>query len=283
MSWDWRPEILLLLGSAGLFYGRGWRRLRRRGRGQLATTGRLIAYLAGLLVLVITLMSPLDVLAGWLFFLHMIQHILMLTIAPILLLLGDPFPFFIWGMPGGERIGRALFGRHAPFRRFLRQVMQPGVVWLTFVVFLWGWHDPHAYNAALRYPLLHDFQHLTFFLPGMMSWWGVIGAGPHLQRPLSPIVRVIYLLGTAAANAVPGVIIALSGAPIYTYYESVPRLWGISVMQDQVISGLIMWIPGTMMYLLAALFFVGRVMNWVPNPAGLRDLRGLEPTREVSW
>jgi cytochrome c oxidase assembly factor CtaG len=123
---------------------------------------------------------------------------------------------------------------------------------------LWGWHDPNAYNAALRSRWVHDLEHITFFGTALLLWWHAIGAGPRLHARLPTILRIVGLLATASANMIPGVVIALVPTPLYTYYVEVPRTWGLTVMQDQVLSGLIMWIPGTMMYLSAAVILILR-------------------------
>jgi putative membrane protein len=257
-TWDWRPEVILILGLNSLFFVSGWLRLRRRGRARLASGWRLTSYLAGMIVLGLSLMSAVDVFGQWLFFMHMIQHALMLMIAPPLLLLANPFPFMVWGLPGARRISAWLLGGEAPFRNGLRWLTRPPIVWLAFVTVLWGWHDPNAYNAALRSRWVHDLEHITFFGTALLLWWHAIGAGPRLHARLPTILRIVGLLATASANMIPGVVIALVPTPLYTYYVEVPRTWGLTVMQDQVLSGLIMWIPGTMMYLSAAVILILR-------------------------
>jgi putative membrane protein len=261
-SWDFRPDVILLLLLSGGLYLVGWIRLRR-GRHQLATTPRLVSYFAGLFVLGIALMSAIDILGGFLFFMHMIQHLLVLSIVPVLLWLAEPFPIILWALPRPwqKQIGRILFSRRAPFRQFLRWLSAPGLIVLIFLIFVWGWHDPNAYNAALRIPWVHDLQHLTFFLPAMLGWWKAIGAAPHFYGRTSVLGRAAQLLGTAVINMIPGVAIAMSRAPIDTYYLDGPRLWGITVMNDQMISGIIMWIPGTMMYVIAILVIIGRKLG----------------------
>lgn len=263
LSWDLRPQVIITLLLAGGTYARGWWRLRSRGVSQhsLANMWRLVAYLSGLLILGVALMSPIDVLGGQLFFMHMIQHLLLVMIVPPLLLLANPLPFFMWGLPVPARhqVGR-LLSRRSAFRRGLYTLTAPGLVWMAFVAFLLGWHDPSAYNAALRSNLIHDLEHLTFFGAAMLFWWLVIGAGPRF-RSLSPGVRLALLLVTVPVNMAAGVVIAFAAQPIYTYYTTVPRLWGISVLLDQMIGGVIMWIPGSMMYLLAALIIISHLIQ----------------------
>lgn len=259
-TWDFRPDVILVLALSGLFFVSGWLRLRRRGRSRLASGWRLVSYLSGLTVLSLALMSAIDVFGQRLFFMHMIQHALMIMIAPPLLLLANPFPFMVWGVPGARQVSAWLLGRAAPFRNVLRLSTRPAIVGLAFVTVLWGWHDPNAYNTALRLRWVHDLEHLTFFGTALLLWWHAIGAGPRLHPRASTLMRIVGLLATAGANMIPGVVIALAPTPLYTYYVDAPRTWGLTVMQDQVLSGLIMWIPGTMMYLSAAVILILRML-----------------------
>jgi cytochrome c oxidase assembly factor CtaG len=206
-------------------------------------------------------MSPIDVLGGQLFFMHMVQHLLLVMIVPPLLLLANPLPFFLWGLPAWARHkAGGLLSRRSAFRRGLYALTAPGLVWMAFIAFFLGWHDPSAYNAALRSDVIHDLEHLTFFGTAMLFWWLIIGAGPHL-RSHSRGVRLALLLATVPVNMAAGVVIAFSNQPIYTYYTTVPRLWGMTVMLDQMIGGVIMWIPGSMMFILAALIIVSRMIQ----------------------
>jgi len=259
--WDWRLDLILIMALAGIAFTAGWLRLRRRGRRQLATDWRLVSYWGGLIVSGIASMSPVDTLGGQLFFMHMIQHLLIVMIAVPLLLLANPFPFIVWGLPGGQSVSEYLFRSQSPFRNALRQATRPGIVWMAFVAILWGWHDPALYSAAQGNFWVHDLQHVTFFGSAMLLWWHVIGAGPRIHGRLVPLARIGMLVATGAANMIPGVVIALAQVPLYPYYANVARPWGISVLQDQSMAGLIMWIPGTMMYLLTALAIVIRMLN----------------------
>ncbi|MFQ5398163.1 MAG: cytochrome c oxidase assembly protein [Anaerolineae bacterium] len=276
LSWGWRADVIVLLAVAGTLYSMGWRRLRRRirqrpgalpsGRWQLSSAWRLTAYLSGLLLTGIALMSPLDTLGAALFTFHMIQHLLLIMIAPPLLMVANPMPFMLWGLPAPWRrkVGRALtrlLNSKAPFRRNLRKVTTPGIIWMAWVVSLLGWHDPNAYNAALRHELVHDVEHLTFFLAGMLFWWHVTGAGPRIHKRFGPIGRIAFLLSAIPPNMLIGVAIAFAREPIYTYYLDAPRLWGLTVMMDQQLGGVIMWVPGSMMYIIAALVLAARLLE----------------------
>ncbi len=282
VSWSWRPEVGLPLLTLGALFVVGWRRLRRLDRAgrphpQLGQRWRLISYGAGLLALVLALLSPIDLLSGQLFFMHMIQHMLLVMVAPPLLWLANPMPVLVWGLPLRLRrlAGRQLFGQHASLRRWLTPLTRPVGVWLVYFFILWGWHDPGAYNAALRDDLVHDLEHLTFFGSAMLLWWHIIGAGPRWHKRFSYLGRTAYSLASVPGNMILGVAIALAETPIYTYYLSVPRVWAVSVLTDQQISGIIMWIPGSMMHLIAAIVLIarwqqqeGRMVEPTVTPAG---------------
>lgn len=266
LSWEWRIEVIIPLLAVATLYISGWRRLRRRGARQ-AAPWRLVSYLAGLFFLALSLLSPLDLLSQQLFFVHMIQHLLQIMIAPPLLLLANPLPFMLWGLPTDalrRRVGgglSALLHRESDFRRGLRAATSPGVIWLFWVIVVVGWHDPAAYNAALRSRFLHDLEHILFFAAGMLFSWHVVGAGPRIHKQFGLVGRIAFVLSAIPPNMALGVFLAFAGSTVYTYYDAVPRLWGISTVTDQRIGGVIMWVPGNMMYIIAALILVTRLMR----------------------
>mgnify|MGYP001113214468 CR=1 FL=1 len=266
LSWEWRLEVIIPVLLLGVLYTAGWRRLRfrrRRRPAQMANGWRLVAYWAGLILIALALLSPIETLSGQLFLMHMIQHLLLVMFAPPLLLLANPLPFILWGLPAPARVqtGKALshlLHRKSSFRRYLRLATSPGVVWFLFVFFLIGWHDPGLYNAALRSDLVHDIEHLTFFLSAMLYWWHVVGAGPRIHKRFSRPAQVMYVIAAIPPNMFTGVAITFANQPIYTYYLSVPRLWGLDALSDQQLGGLIMWVPGSMMYIIAVLIITAR-------------------------
>ncbi len=265
LSWEWRIEVVLPLALLVVLYVRGWRRLRRRTRAayRLANGWRLAAYLGGLTVVLLALVSPIDVLGGQLFFMHMIQHLFLVMFAPPLLMLANPLPFLLWGLPekwrrtAGGWLSVALH-RESRFRRAVRSATSPGVVWMLYVIFLVGWHEPNLYNAALRNDFVHDVEHLTFFLPAMLYWWHVVGAGPRIHRQFGMPGRIAYNIAAIPPTMLTGIAIAFAEQPIYSYYLSVPRPWNLDVLSDQRLSGIIMWIPGSMMYIIAVLILAAR-------------------------
>lgn len=196
-------------------------------------------------------------------------------LAPPLLLIANPFPFFLWGLPDTpRRVVAGLFKTKSPFRHALRTVTPPGIIWIVYTACLLGWHDPNAYNWALRNEWAHDIEHFTFFITAMLFWWHVIGSGPRIHGQFARMPRIGYLLVSVPITMLTGIAIAFSSEPIYTYYTTVPRLWGTSVMNDQILGGVIMWVPGSMMYIIAALIIIARL---VQNEADK------EPLPEAEW
>jgi cytochrome c oxidase assembly factor CtaG len=232
----------------------------------LAKVWRLVSYVAGLVVMGLALLSPIDTLGSQLFLMHMIQHLLLIMIAPPLLLLANPMPFMLWGLPGSWRlkvgwgIGRLLH-RQSPIRRNFRLITSPGILWLVWVILIFGWHDPTLYNAALQNDFVHDIEHISFFTAGMVFWWHVTGAGPRIHKQPPLLGRIAFVIGAIPPNMLTGVVLAFATEPIYTFYTAVPRLWNLSVMDDQRIGGVIMWVPGSMMYIIAALVLVAQLLD----------------------
>ncbi|MCO5184373.1 MAG: cytochrome c oxidase assembly protein [Anaerolineae bacterium] len=263
-SWEFRPIIIIPILLMGVLYTIGWLRLRRLGRfharrPHLAAWWRLPVYWLGLVLIALSLLSPIDTMAGLLFSMHMVQHLLLAMLAPPLLMAANPMPVIMWGLPGKTRrpIGAVLFNRQSAIRPIVTKITQPGIMLFVYIIFLWGWHDSSMYNAALRSDLVHDIEHTTFFITAMLLWWHITGAGPRFHKRLGYLGRAALAIAAIPATMIAGVAIAFASTPIYTFYESVPRLWGISVMTDQQLGGAIMWIPGSMMFLLAGLVLIG--------------------------
>ena len=260
-AWSWRPEVLLVVAALGSAYTLGWRRLRNAGRRRGAAWWRLIAYLTGLLALLVALLSPIHELGSRLLTGHMIQHLLMTMVAAPLLLLGNPLPHCLWGLPRrGRRAAGRLLTRHAAFRKALWALTEMPVAWIAYVGTLWAWHLPVAYVAALSHHIIHDAEHVTFFGTALLFWWPVIEPAPRLHRRMHPGFAIVYLVAATGQNTLLGALIALPERVLYPYYVSPPRLFGLSPLDDQALAGGLMWTSGHM-YLLPILVVVARIFR----------------------
>jgi putative membrane protein len=274
-AWDLRPVVLLLVATLGSLYLRGWWRLRRtpRTRGA-APAWRLAAYLLGLASVVLALCSPLELLAELSFTAHMAQHQLLMMGAPPLLLLGAPFPFILWALsPRLRRRVGALVTRPGPVRRVLRTLTWMPVAGTLFTVTLWGWHHPLAYEAALRYPVLHDLEHLTFFGTAVLFWWPIINPAPRFHHLTSGVMygaRIGYLILATAQNTLLGAVFGIAERVLYSSYAAAPPLlmdW--SPLDDQSFGGGVMW-SASHMFLLAVLILLHRAVEAEGRKAGAR-------------
>lgn len=271
-SWEIQPIISVVLLGFGVTFSVGWWRLRQRDA-HLSHWWRLLAYWVGLLLIFLALMSPVEVLSGQLFTAHMIQHLMIAMFAPPLLLAPNPLPILMWGLPLNMRrqIGHLLLSKRSRIRPILAQIGQPFVAWAAFFLFLWGWHDGNLYNLTLRSEWVHDLEHFTFFYSAMLLWWHITGAAPVFHKRFSYPVRIAFVIACVPANMIAGVVIALADAVIYTYYETIPfRTFNISVLDDQRLGGAIMWIPGSMMYVIAVIVLVTLWLNEQERDAKLR-------------
>lgn len=239
--WRWRPEIVLPLLLVGTVLTIGWWRLSQRSHHGLPPW-RLTLALCGLMTIALALLSPLDRLAHLLFSAHMIQHMLLMMVAPPLLLLADPFPILLWALP---RPGRVLVSRllvaGAPLRRVWRAMTWMPVAWFTSALALWLWHLPAAYNAALNFRLLHDVEHLAFFWAGILFWWPIVSPAPRLHGHVHHSLRIVYVVLAGGQQALLGLLLSMSPKALYPFYADAPRLWSLSPLDDQAWGGIIMW------------------------------------------
>lgn len=264
----WQPDIdlLVLLPAAWLLYVFCWIWLRRN-RSHAISIGRLVCWSSGLLVISIATMSSIDTMADSLFFIHMLQHILLIDLAPPLLLLGRPFS-----------MGQALFARkHTghmtemfPMQNTLVKgtglLLKPAVAWIVSTITLCVWHVPWFYNYALVHPNVHEFgEHLTLFLAFLIWWHPLIGSIPRFPYLSTSASRFFYLVASMIPSVLLGALILFWPDILYTYYLNVPRIAGISAAFDQQLGALVM-LSGDM----AVLFIMGLPLQYYK-------------TRRLSW
>jgi cytochrome c oxidase assembly factor CtaG len=243
----------------------GYRRLRARTRSVrhhkpvLGTRGAL--FLAGYAVLWVALISPLHPLGEELFSVHMVQHILLTLVAPPLLLLSNSMPVLLWAFPQTERRGLGrLIGQPGRLQTALRWLTRPAVAWTLFVCTQWLWHTPAAYQWALGSRWAHYVEHVSFFATAILFWWPVIGAPP-LPSLLGYPARMAYTFLAWLPNTLLGAGIALSRGILYPYYSLVGQRLGVDVYGDQQLAGLIMWVPGDVLFAVILLLLFGAYLR----------------------
>ncbi len=277
-SWTFDPWILVpLLLTAGI-YLRGWWQLRQQMPDQFSTW-RLVAFLGGLVTIFVAIASPLDAFAGLLLQVHMIQHMLLMMVAPPLILLGAPAIPMLRGLPQPLlKNGLGPFLAWPALRRLGHFLANPLVCWIAFVAATLAWHTPALYELALRSEFWHAVEHICFLSTALLFWWPVIQPWP--SRPQWPRWAIIpYVLLADIQNTALSAFFIFYERVIYPTYATVPRLWGISVLEDQAAAGAIMWVPGSIIFLVP----VGWVIFQILNPSqARRDKFAAKPIASVT-
>jgi putative membrane protein len=265
--WAWNPDGLILsnLLIVSVVYALGLGRLwQRAGRGHGVPVWRAVAFGAGISVLLVALVSPVDTLSDDLAWVHMVQHMLLMTVAAPLLVCGAPGYVWLWCLP--DRLRRRLSPRLRRRRGggFTARAARIAIAaWLLHAVVMWIWHIPFLYELALSDPLVHDLEHLTFFLAAIFFWRVVLDA--RRQVALHPAAAVVYLFTTSIHASALGAAMALAPEPWYPgYLESAPR-WQLSPLEDQQLAGLIMWMPACTVYAIAALIVLSAWLRSVSH------------------
>lgn len=252
-AWVWDFPAMLSLEVGFFLYSLGLLRLwQRAGRGRGVRVSQAAAFYAALAALVVALLSPLDALSDVLFSAHMTQHlVLVLVAAPLLAYSGLPV-VLLWALP--RAWARALANARG-LRWVAGRLTRPVTAWVLAVVVLWAWHLPALYEAALHDTALHALEHVFFLSTAVLFWWVIVNL-LRRQRRVRSGIGVIYLFTAALQGGALGALLTFASQPWYTDYTATAQ-WGLSAMDDQRLAGLLMWLPGGILYsLLAAILFV---------------------------
>jgi putative membrane protein len=237
-AWSFDPLVLVLAAVAVAFFVSGWRRLRSR-RPELAPPSRLALFLAGVAVVVVGLVSPLDAIAEeYLQSAHMLQHVLIADLGIVLALLAVRGPLSMFFLP---RDLLAPLARAQPLRRSLSFLLRPRVAVPLWIAVLVVWHIPAMYDAALRHPAVHRGEHLSFVVVGALVWTILIDPARHGRLTLNErlgLAVVLFWVGQVLAYP-----FVFGFEPYYDVYVDQPhRLFGLSPLTDQKLAGLVMMV-----------------------------------------
>jgi putative membrane protein len=226
-SWTFAPIVLIALLGYAVVYGLRWRTARREGGARAAPIGRAVLWGGGVLALFVALISPLDVLGEQFATFHMLQHLLIADVAPILLTLG----LTKWILrPATRRIHR--------IERAAGPFGHPAFGVVAYVGAMWMWHIPALYDAALANPYVHTLEHLSFGAAGLLYWW-------HLLSPIRTRMRlggmgpIMYMASTKLLVGFLGILLAFSPDLLYSY-DWIGTKWGLDPIDDQHVAGLVM-------------------------------------------
>jgi cytochrome c oxidase assembly factor CtaG len=248
-SWPFDPWLLAGLLLTAVVYLRGWLLLHRRDPRRWHG-GHLAAFLGGLAAIYLALASPIEPFADLLLQVHMVQHLLLMMVAPPLLWLGAPLFPMLRGLLRPVRVfWLAPLLAAPPLRRLFGRLTHPLTALVLFVAATWLWHVPPVYDLALRSSAWHYLEHACFLGTALLFWHAVVR--PYPTRPRwSPWLLLPCLFLADLANTALAALLTFSNRLLYPYYAEVPRLAGLSPLDDQVAAGVIMWVPGSAAFLL---------------------------------
>jgi putative membrane protein len=236
--------VLVLLGV----YGTRWRRVRAGGNPRGAEWYRLAAWLGGVLCIAIALISPIDTLADQVFFMHMIQHVLLLDFAPILLIAGL-----------SKVLLRPVARQVLDLERALGPLAHPAFAIGLYVGFMWVWHIPVLYDAALKSSGIHVLEHTCFLSAGLLYWWHLLS--PVRGRHLTGLAPVAYMASTKVFVGLLGIFLTFAPNALYSFYEERPTVWGLHPTDDQALAGAIMAIEQSLVMGSALAYLFVRALN----------------------
>jgi cytochrome c oxidase assembly factor CtaG len=239
------------------------------GRRDHDTLRRDACFYSGLGVLVVAIDSPVDTYADRLFWVHMVQHVLLTMVAPPLILLGRPWPRTVRPLPLTIRraIARVLLA--------CRPVAAPLVAFVLFNGVLLAWHVPVLFDLTLRNQAVHDLEHALFLVTALLFWTHL---APTSRRPrLRPAQRVAYGVGAILVSWALAVVLGFASHPLYGHYAALAhRPGGLSALADQQLAAGIMWVPASIPFTIAVLVAAYRLLEPTEERTVVRDLRPRE-------
>jgi putative membrane protein len=269
----WTPEAAtaIPLAIASAWYATGVGRLLQENKPDAISPNRVLAFVTGIGVLLIALQSPVDVLSEDLFSVHMCQHLLLMLVAPPLLVFSDCPIMFLRALPRGPRkiVARIWIGGRLD--RAYRWFMNPITVWIMFCGAFVFWHAPRPYQWALDNEGVHILEHLSFFVTSL-AFWTLVLPSRGRRRRLQHGPALLLIVATAVLSGLPGALMIFSPRPLYPAHAAGVAKWGMTLIEDQQIAGLIMWIPAGAAYIIAAVLVF---LEWL----GESEARALRAAR----
>jgi putative membrane protein len=278
-SWSAPLGVNLALCLTAVVYVRGWFRVHSASQ-NLISVWRLAAFLAGIVSVWIAIGSPLNAFDDVSLSVHMVQHLLLMAIAPPLLLLGAPALPLLQGLP--QSMARCVGG---PFLRLSlvksigHFITNPAICWLAATLALIVWHVPKVFEPALHSNWLHELEHACFFGAGILFWWPVVQPWPSIARWPRWSIPLYLFCATLPCDALSG-FLTFCDRVVYSSYLSAPRVFDISALQDQECAAALMWVSVTVMFLVPAVVVTMQILSpqrsrsEIDTAAGLHRIAG---------
>jgi putative membrane protein len=264
-SWTLPVPLTLAVILAASLYLRGWTHLRSVSIHAIPAW-RACSFALGLFLIWLAVGSPLSTFDEELLTVHMVQHLLLMTFAPPLILLGAPVMPFLHGLPRQfvQSVVGPLF-RWSPLQWIGRVISRPVFCWLAAAAAFVGWHIPAAFMLGLQSESWHIVEHACFLGAGLLFWWPVVQPWPSVPRWPRWSMLVYLFLATLPCDILSA-FLTFCERVVYTVYLSTPKPFGISALEDQQCAGALMWTCVTIVYLLAAAILTTRLLSVRSTP-----------------
>jgi len=254
------PLLPLVCLSVGLvLYLRGWWVARGTRTSELPVW-RAVCFVGGIVSLWIALASPIDALDDYLLAAHMLQHFLLMSIAPPLIVLGAPLVPLLRGLPRIVIRGLRPVFQTRWIHAAVRAITHPVFAWIAMNVAYLGWHVPAAFELTFRSEPIHDLEHCCFFATSLAFWWVVLEPWPARAR-WPRWTMIPYLLSADVLNTVLSATLAFAGRVLYPAYEQAPRICFLTPLKDQVAAGAEMWVLNSTVMLIPAVLIAMRELS----------------------
>lgn len=254
MSWEFEPDIFIMTLLACVIYAAGI--VRRPVTSDHLRLWRHALYFGGVFAVFVSLDSPVDAMADHLFWIHQIQHMLLRMIGPMLIALSAPQAMLISGLPSVLRRGAlAPFAGSGALQRIFRLLTNATAVTVLFIAALYFWQYPPYHNAAILNDGMHYTMHITMLAAGLLFWWRIFDMRPP-PMGFSYGTRLMMLWIVTLSQIGLGAYTTLKSEVLYPAYGVAGRLFGMNPLTDELIGGFIIWVPSSMMCLLAAILVI---------------------------
>jgi cytochrome c oxidase assembly factor CtaG len=252
LDWSYDATVWLPALGAALLWWSAVRRVNRAHPDHPVQRRRTVSFLLGLLAILFALDSGIERYDTTLFSVHMVQHMLLVFVAPPLLLYAGPITLLLRVSSPETRRRWILPVLHS---RVVRALSHPVVSWLVFAGVMWGTHFSPLFDASLENDLVHRFEHALFLAAGLLFWWPIVGPDPSPWRLGSPF-KLMYAGLQMPQNTFLAVAIFMSTTPLYPHYVTTVRDWGPTPLADQQLAGGLMWIGGDFTFIAAVILLV---------------------------
>ena len=260
LTWTFSPSVIVGVAAACVAYVWAWRRARQPGMPHPPGHGRLALFAGSMLTVLVALVSPIDALSDDVMVIHMVQHVLLLDVVPIM---------FILSLTKG--LMRPVTRRLTVIEERAGFIAHPVFAVTLYIGMMGLWHIPRMYDLALEHSEIHVLEHMCFLTAGMLYWW-------HLLSPIKPragfsgMGQIVYMAVTKFFVGLLGIILVFSPHALYAWYEDHPHYWGLSVHADQSRAGAVMALEQSVIMAIALVHIIMRMFGDSEKEAQRQEL-----------